>query len=66
MRFSKSGELTKTEAIKPKPSGSKCPVDTLKLTADANVLDGLITGVDKFPKQPCECFTLIHIYLWHK
>ncbi|CAL9086695.1 unnamed protein product [Musa textilis] len=44
----------------PRPSYGKCPVDTLKLAACANVLNGLITvGVGKFPKQPCECCTLI-------
>ncbi|KAG6528206.1 14 kDa proline-rich protein DC2.15-like [Zingiber officinale] len=44
---------------RPSPSG-KCPVDTLKLAACANVLNGLITvGVGKFPKQPCECCTLL-------
>ncbi|WOL06215.1 hypothetical protein Cni_G14947 [Canna indica] len=44
----------------PKPSKGKCPVDTLKLAACANVLNGLITvGIGKFPKQPCECCTLI-------
>ncbi|THU65534.1 hypothetical protein C4D60_Mb05t04670 [Musa balbisiana] len=44
----------------PKPSYGKCPIDTLKLAACANVLNGLITvGVGKFPEQPCECCTLI-------
>ncbi|KAJ8499547.1 hypothetical protein OPV22_010099 [Ensete ventricosum] len=44
----------------PKPSHGKCPIDTLKLAACANVLNGLITvGIGKFPKQPCECCTLI-------
>ncbi|CAL9044597.1 unnamed protein product, partial [Musa banksii] len=42
----------------PKPSYGKCPINTLKLVACANVLNGLITvGVGKF--QPCECCTLI-------
>ncbi|WOL06214.1 hypothetical protein Cni_G14946 [Canna indica] len=44
----------------PKPSKGKCPIDALKLAACANVLNGLITvGIGKFPKQPCECCTLI-------
>ncbi|XP_074588207.1 14 kDa proline-rich protein DC2.15-like [Curcuma longa] len=41
-------------------SGGKCPIDTLKLAACENVLNGLITlGVGKFPQQPCDCCTLI-------
>ncbi|RWW41899.1 hypothetical protein BHE74_00052594 [Ensete ventricosum] len=44
----------------PSPSYGKCPVATLKLATCTNVLNGLITvGVGKFPKQPCECCTLI-------
>ncbi|WOK98985.1 hypothetical protein Cni_G07697 [Canna indica] len=44
----------------PKPSKGKCPVDTLKLSVCANVLNGLINvGIGKFPKQPCECCTLL-------
>ncbi|CAD5174677.1 unnamed protein product [Musa acuminata subsp. malaccensis] len=51
---------TPTPKPTPRPSYGKCPVDTLKLAACANVLNGLITvGVGKFPKQPCECCTLI-------
>ncbi|WOK98984.1 hypothetical protein Cni_G07696 [Canna indica] len=44
----------------PKPSKGKCPINALKLSVCANVLNGLINvGVGKFPKQPCECCTLI-------
>ncbi|CAD5170934.1 unnamed protein product [Musa acuminata subsp. malaccensis] len=44
----------------PSPSHGKCPVDALKLSACGNVLNGLIKfGVGMFPKQPCECCTLL-------
>ncbi|WOK98986.1 hypothetical protein Cni_G07698 [Canna indica] len=49
-----------TPTPKPKASHGKCPIDTLKLSACANVLNGLINvGIGKFPKQPCECCTLL-------
>ncbi|RRT63015.1 hypothetical protein B296_00038826 [Ensete ventricosum] len=51
-----------TGCPKPTPSHShgKCPVDALKLSACANLLNGLIkVGLGKFPKQPCECCTLL-------
>lgn len=50
---------------KPKPtpppsSAGKCPIDTLKMAACANVLNGLIVlGIGSFPQQPCDCCTLI-------
>ncbi|KAH7659463.1 Bifunctional inhibitor/lipid-transfer protein/seed storage 2S albumin protein [Dioscorea alata] len=35
-------------------SGGKCPVDTIKLAACANVLGGLLNlNVGKVPKEPC-------------
>ncbi|CAL9157200.1 unnamed protein product [Musa hybrid cultivar] len=41
--------------------GGKCLVDTLKLATYANVWNDLITvAIGKFPKQPCECCTLIN------
>ncbi|KAJ8513448.1 hypothetical protein OPV22_003882 [Ensete ventricosum] len=44
----------------PKPSYGKCPVDTLKLATCANVLNGLVTvGAGEFPKQPCQCCSLV-------
>ncbi|XP_074570214.1 14 kDa proline-rich protein DC2.15-like [Curcuma longa] len=62
--FSLTGASECPTPPKPKPPPSpavhKCPVDTLKLSACANVLNGLINvGVGKFPKQPCECCSLL-------